>query len=240
MVPGGLAYAGLKPHYHSAKCAFLLQPKPTMPKQLNPNTRNSHAKAARSREQPAVRRKLLIEATTRSIARYGYSGTTVERICAEGGVSRGLINHHFGSKEELILQAYKALCDDWTAHTLDGMNDSNDPAEALRSCIEKNFDPKTFNTDSLRTWLGFWSAIPKSPKLTKLDRALYKVDLMVYQSVFERLAQKRKIQLNAQRQAVGLMAMIAGLWLQAALDPKSFSVNEGMTTCLESVEHLLN
>jgi AcrR family transcriptional regulator len=211
-----------------------------MAKQLTVKKTKSPAKAARIREQPEVRRKLLIDATTRSIAKYGYSGTTIERICAEGGVSRGLINHHFGSKEELILQAYKALCDDWTAHTLDGMNDSHDPAEALRSCIEKNFDPKNFNTNTLRIWLGFWSAIPKSPKLTKLDRALYKVDLTIYQGVFERLAQKRKIQLNAQRQAVGLMAMIAGLWLQAALDPKSFSVSEGKTTCLESVEHLLN
>jgi AcrR family transcriptional regulator len=198
------------------------------------------AKAVRIREQPEVRRKLLIEATTRSIAKFGYSGTTVERICAEGGVSRGLINHHFGSKDELILQAYKTLCDGWTAHTLEDMQDNADPADALRSCIEKNFDPRIFNTDSLRIWLGFWSAIPKSPKLTKLDRALYKVDLNVYQDVFERLAQKRKIPLNAQRQAVGLMALVSGLWLQAALDPKSYSVSEAKAVCLASVEHLLD
>lgn len=205
-----------------------------------PRSPKNPAKAVRSREQPDVRRKLLIEATTRSIAKYGYSGTTVERICAEGGVSRGLINHHFGSKDELILQAYKTLCDGWTAHTLDGMNDNSDPVEALRSCIEKNFDPKIFNTDSLRIWLGFWSAIPKSPKLTKLDRALYKMDLNVYQDAFERLAHKNQTGLSAQRQAVGLMALISGLWLQAALDPKSFSVSEAKAICLASVEHLLN
>ena len=42
--------------------------------------------AVRSREQPEVRKRLLIDATTRSIAQYGYSGITIERICAEGGV----------------------------------------------------------------------------------------------------------------------------------------------------------
>ena len=84
----------------------------------------SAAPASRVREQPEVRRRLLIAATTRSIAQHGYSGTTIERICSEGGVSRGLINHHFGSKEGLILAAYQQLCDSWTAYTLDGINPS--------------------------------------------------------------------------------------------------------------------
>ena len=193
----------------------------------------------RSREQPEVRRRLLIEATTRSIAKYGYDGTTIERICAEGGVSRGLINHHFGSKDELILQSYQTLCDAWTTHTLDGMLETQDPAAALKSCIEKNFDPKIFNTDNLRIWLGFWSVIPKSPKLKKLDRALYKADLKIYQNVFERLAQQHRIALDSQRQSIGLMALIAGLWLQAALDPSSFSLSEAKAICLESVDHLV-
>jgi AcrR family transcriptional regulator len=192
----------------------------------------------RSRELPEVRRRLLIDATTRSIAKYGYDGTTIERICAEGGVSRGLINHHFGSKDELILQSYQTLCDAWTAHTLDGMRNTQDPVQALKSCIENNFDPNTFNTDNLRIWLGFWSVIPKSPKLKKLDRALYKSDMKIYQDVFERLAQQRHIKLDTQRQSIGLMALIAGLWLQAALDPNSFSVDEARAICLESVAHL--
>jgi transcriptional repressor BetI len=196
--------------------------------------------AVRNREHPEVRRKMLIEATTRSIAMYGYSGITIERICAEGGVSRGLINHHFGSKDELVLQAYRTLCDEWTDYALQGMKDTEDPVEALRSCIEKNFDKRTFNTNNLRIWLGFWSVIPKSPGLSKLDRDLYKLDLKIYVDVFDRLAAKQNIKLDAKRQAIGLMALIAGLWLQAALEPKTFSAADARAICLESVEHLLH
>ena len=65
----------------------------------------------RLRETPDVRRRQLIDAAMRSIAKYGYAGTTIETICDEAKVSRGLINHHFGSKEELIRQSYKALRD---------------------------------------------------------------------------------------------------------------------------------
>jgi len=195
---------------------------------------------ARVREQPEVRRRMLIAATTRSIAQHGYSGTTIERICAEGQVSRGLINHHFGSKEELIMQAYQQLCDGWTAYTLSGIADTKDPALALRQCIDKNFDRSTFNTDNLRTWLGFWSVIPKYPKLSKLDRALYKMDLKIYRVIFVRLAETRGLRIDADKQATALMALITGLWLHAALDPATFRAAQAKAICLGSVQHLLD
>jgi AcrR family transcriptional regulator len=196
--------------------------------------------AARVREQPEVRRRMLIAATTRSIAQHGYSGTTIERICAEGQVSRGLINHHFGSKEELIMQAYQQLCDGWTAYTLSGVADTEDPAEALRQCIDKNFDASIFNTGNLRTWLGFWSVIPKYPKLSKLDRALYKMDLKIYRGIFVRLAEARGLRIDADKQATALMALITGLWLHAALDPTTFRAAQAKAICLSSVQHLLD
>ena len=205
----------------------------------SPSKSASAAPASRVREQPEVRRRLLVAATTRSIAQHGYSGTTIERICAEGGVSRGLINHHFGSKEGLILAAYQQLCDTWTAYTLDGIKDTQDPAQALRTCIAKNFDTKIFNTDNLRIWLGFWSVIPKYPKLNKLDCALYQVDLQIYQAVFERLAHQRKAPADTLQQAIGLMALITGLWLHAALDPKFLRTSQAHAVCLASVQHLL-
>lgn len=48
-----------------------------------------------SREQADVRRSMLIEAATRCLSVGGIGAFTVDRICKEAGVSRGLINHHF-------------------------------------------------------------------------------------------------------------------------------------------------
>jgi len=210
-----------------------------MARMPSPSQAPASPAAVRSRVQPEVRKRLLIDATTRSIAQYGYSGITIERICAAGGVSRGLINHHFGSKDELLLQSYKTLCDHWTAYALDGMKDMADPADALRSCINKNFDEAMFNPQQLRIWLGFWSVIPKSPKLQKLDRALYQLDLKIYQDVMERLARQKSLDIDARAQSIALMALIAGLWLQAALDPQSLSATQARALCLNAVAHLL-
>ena len=214
-----------------------------MPEVAHRTVKNNKAPApaARSRELPEVRRKLLIEATTHSIAKYGYAGTTIERICDEAGVSRGLINHHFGTKEELILQSYKQLCEEWAYYTQDMMIDGEaEPEAALRAAIERNFSPKLFKPEYLGIWVGFWSVIPKSAELRKLDRALYKLDLKNFQHLFERLNARRKLTLDARLQAIGLMALIEGLWLQWTMDPKSFSVEEARAVCLGSVAHLLS
>ena len=183
---------------------------------------------------------MLIQATTRSIAKFGYSGTTIERICAEAGVSRGLINHHFGSKERLVLHAYRQLCEEWVRYTQGSVDANADPAEVLRDAIEKNFDTAVVKTESLGVWLGFWSVIPKSSELQKLDRALYKADLLHFQTLFERVASKRRIKLDARLQAIGLLALIEGLWLQRTLDAKSLSMDEARAACLATVAHLLD
>jgi len=196
-------------------------------------------RAVRTRETPEVRRAMLIEATTRSIAKHGYASTTIERICEEAGVSRGLVNHHFGSKEELILQSYQQLCSDWAYYTKDMVDESSEPELALRAAVERNFDPKLFKREYLSIWLGFWSAIPKSAELRKADRALYKMDLQIFQRLFERLAAKRGLKLDARLQAIGLMALIEGLWLQWSLDPTSFTVEEAKDVCIGSIAHLL-
>jgi TetR/AcrR family transcriptional repressor of bet genes len=195
---------------------------------------------ARSRELPEVRRQMLIDATTRSIAKYGYPGTTIERICDEAGVSRGLINHHFGSKDELILQSYRKLCDEWTYYTKDMLDGTLEPEEALRAAIAMNFNTAMFKQEYLSIWLGFWSVIPKSAELKRLDRALYKADVNKIQTLFERLAAKRGSKIDARLQAIGLLGLMDGLWLQWSLDPKYFSVDEAKAVCLGSIAHLLS
>jgi len=140
--------------------------------------KESKAKPApRSRESPEVRKKLLIEAAMRSIAKYGYAGTTIETICSEGQVSRGLVNHHFGSKEELIRQSYKALRDEWMFQTHGSLRGSYlEPEDKLHAMIRVNFGPAMFKQEYLGIWAGFWSAIGKSPALRKLNRELFDKD----------------------------------------------------------------
>jgi AcrR family transcriptional regulator len=52
-------------------------------------------------------RRALIDATTRTIYRLGYGGATTALIAEEAGVSRGAINHHFGTRAELMVEVLR-------------------------------------------------------------------------------------------------------------------------------------
>ena len=198
------------------------------------------AATARNRETPEVRRKLLIEATMRSIAKYGYAGTTIETICSEAQVSRGLINHHFGSKEELIRQSYKALRDEWVAATHGSVLDEfAEPEERLRALIRVSFGPTMFKQEYLGIWAGFWSAIGKSPALRKMNRELFDKDREAYEAIFQQIARKRGRRIDARRAALTVIALIDGFWLEWCLDPKSFTAAEAEAACLAFAEQAL-
>lgn len=52
--------------------------------------------------QAATTRQRLIDAAARRFARRGYAATSVAAIGEEAGVSRGLVNFHFATKENLL------------------------------------------------------------------------------------------------------------------------------------------
>lgn len=194
------------------------------------------ARAAHHRESPDIRRKSIIQATMRSIAKYGFSGTTIGNICAEAQVSRGLINHHFGTKEALLQASYKELCDEWAFQARDMLLETHgDPEERLRAMIRVNFGPTIFKQEHLGIWIGFWSAIGKSPALRKLNRELYKQDRATYQKAFEDIAAKRGKKIDSRRAAITLSALLDGLWLHWSLDPKGFTPEEAEQACLDLV-----
>jgi AcrR family transcriptional regulator len=50
-------------------------------------------------ERAAESRRRLVDAAIRMLAERGYAGTTLVEIGREAGLSRGLVTHHFGTKE---------------------------------------------------------------------------------------------------------------------------------------------
>lgn len=45
---------------------------------------------------------LILAAAKQVLSRHGYAGTTISRVAAEAGVSRGLLHYYFRSKEDML------------------------------------------------------------------------------------------------------------------------------------------
>ena len=81
----------------------------------SPSPTPADPRAADTAPAVAARRLRILEAAARCFARHGFARTRVEDVAAEARVSRALVHHHFGSKEELAQQVQQHMLEEWTA-----------------------------------------------------------------------------------------------------------------------------
>ncbi len=65
-------------------------------------------------------------------ARYGYQGTTIDRIAGAAGVTKGALYYHFRDKEELLFEAVQDRITEFEQRIVSGVDPASDPAGALR------------------------------------------------------------------------------------------------------------
>ena len=65
-------------------------------------------------------------------ARYGYQGTSTERIASAAGVTKGALYYHFRDKEELLFEAVKDRIAEFEERIVGTVTPANDPAAAHR------------------------------------------------------------------------------------------------------------
>ena len=94
------------------------------------------------KQSRAARRQQLIEATIDTIAAQGYARTTLTDVARQAGISHGLVNFHFETKERLLNETLQYLAEEyrqnWTA-ALAAAGPS--PAEQLDAMLRADFDP---------------------------------------------------------------------------------------------------
>lgn len=182
------------------------------------------AQPAFTRADPDARRQSLIEATARVLAAKGAAGVSVRTICAEAGVSAGLLRHYFASVSEAIAETYR-----WTGTEIDRALEAAvaaagpDPRARLIAYLAANFRPPIATPDLLASYVAFWS-------LTLSDPAVASVRTDVYgsfrQGLEGLLSAYRPELADVRVVAVALTALIDGLWLELSLGQAPFSAEE--------------
>ena len=90
----------------------------------------------------AARRAQLIQATIRSIANDGLADTTIATVASEAGVSQGLINLHFQSKERLLLETLRYVADEYKETWEKALESAGaDPRERLEALLAVDYRP---------------------------------------------------------------------------------------------------
>jgi TetR/AcrR family transcriptional regulator, transcriptional repressor of bet genes len=195
-----------------------------------------HAKF--ERKLPAERRRTLIDATLACLAREGHAGASIRKISAEAGISVGLINHHYPSKDDLVGEAYETLSLSLLEAIRRLVDATDEGPRARMSAFFRGFlAAPTLDRRMLRTWVVFWGMIEHSAAMIAVHDRTY----AEYRALMERLLTDLAAETDARRlggraldarlAAIGLSALLDGLWLEWCLNPTTFSADEAIRLC---------
>jgi TetR/AcrR family transcriptional repressor of bet genes len=105
----------------------------------------------------AARKLQLIEATIETIAVRGYARTTLTDVANHAGLSHGLVNFHFQSKEKLLTETLVYLAEEYRANWTKALAAAdNAPANQLDAMLQADFNPIICTTPRLSAWCAFW------------------------------------------------------------------------------------
>ena len=177
-----------------------------------------------TRESADNRREALIAACGRCLARCGAQGTSVRAICVEAGVSPGLLRHYFDGIHALIAATYIAT----GARVASALNMAveavgDDPRARLIAFVTANFRPPIAHSDLLASWLAFWSLARSNSAIGKIHDEIYAANRHDLEQLIAACA---KTPDDTRFAAIGLTALIDGLWLELSLGNAPFSQNE--------------
>jgi TetR/AcrR family transcriptional repressor of bet genes len=180
------------------------------------------------------RRAQLIQATILSVARNGLSDTTMATVSSEAGLSQGIINLHFQTKDRLLTETLRFLADEYRQAWKQALAESgDDPAEKLAALVTIDFKPPICDRNKLAVWFAFWGETKSRPTYRKIcaERdAAYRDEL---EQICEELIEQGGYEgIDAQTVAASISTMTSGLWLEILTAPRQTSRERARDICM--------
>lgn len=193
-----------------------------------------------SRLEPELRKAKLIEATLVCLKRHGFQGASIRKICAEAGVSVGLINHHYAGKDELVAEAYMAITGQVMTLLRGAVADAAPGARAgLSAFFHGSFSPELLDPQLLDAWLAFWGAVRTADSINRAHEHSYSEYRAAIRKLLGGLAQEEGwTDFDTDLASISLSALLDGLWLESGINPGAFTPQQGIQICEAWVDGL--
>ncbi len=193
--------------------------------------RPKNRKRTASKEE---RQRQLIRATIRSVAKHGLSDTTMATVSSEAGLSQGIINLHFQSKDRLLVATLQHVADEYRMaweQALEAAGD--DPVDKLAALVAVDFTPAVCDRNKLAVWFAFWAESKSRPVYRKIcaerDRSYRGQIVQVCADLVDRGGYGK---LDAEQVGACLSAISAGCWLDLLIRPRSLSREQARQLCM--------
>jgi TetR/AcrR family transcriptional repressor of bet genes len=166
-----------------------------------------------------IRRKELRQAAFAVLQREGIAGATLEKVAAHAGASKGIVLHYFRNKQELFEHAMREANAVLRDAVIARLSRARTPMERLDAVIEGNFEPHLFQPSICHAWLSLCAEVPRDATLARIQHVLHARMRSNLLSSLRGLA----LPVDADDIALGITALIDGLWLRLGLQPGSLT-----------------
>lgn len=183
------------------------------------------------------RKSQLIAAALDSVAKRGLMETTITHISKGAGMSRGIVNFYFESKEMMMREALKTLIDEYEEtwrEVLEVVGD--EPHTRLIALIDVHFSKKLCSAKRLNVMSAFWGhAASQAAYRNQLEAA----DSAIETAFTQALAHFEQSELSeSTHHARQLHALIRGLWLSYMLNPQAVAREALVQECYSFIDRL--
>jgi TetR/AcrR family transcriptional repressor of bet genes len=179
------------------------------------------------------RRQQLIDATIKCISKKGLGSLKLADVAAEAGLSQGIVNLHFDSKDNLLGETLRYLAQDYDAQFMDVVEKPGlDAAGQLLALMEMDLKPSICDRAKLAVWFAFWGEVKSVPTYQAICAAYDdKYDNIILELCESIIREGNYGDSDAQTATEALSSLTDGLWLSCLVNPGPFD----RVTALKSV-----
>ncbi|MFI9551158.1 TetR/AcrR family transcriptional regulator [Nonomuraea endophytica] len=169
----------------------------------------------------AQRRRQVVEATMRVIAARGMEGPTVAEVAAEAGVSVGLVQRYFPTKDEMLLLTFEFLGARLVERLKDVWEAGGPLKDRLRRCLLELLPLDDERTAEIRIYQVFCGRAVSNPALRRIQVAVYSAARTDLAATIAQAQAQGEIPAgrDPDEEAASLWALVDGLALHSCADP---------------------
>lgn len=168
-----------------------------------------------------IRKKELIQATMSVIHEIGLADPTLAAISDRAGLSSSsIVSHYFKNKQELLKETMLVFVGGFLGEIALRITRAKSPLEKIYAIIDANFAPSQCTPEAISVWMFFWGRVPINKDFAEIDHTLEKYIINELEQALLELVPKEQVNDSAE----SIMAIMYGLWLRFALNPKRITL----------------
>ena len=172
------------------------------------------------------RRQQLIEATIRCIARDGLGSITMHMVTQEAGLSLGIANLHFKTKDNLLKETLRSVAEEYHGGQIAIMEGHRTAglADRLSSLLAFQLGRGVTQRQKMAVWFAYYGEAGARPVYQKIVSASDRMAALKLESLFTDIIEEGQYKdANPAEIAMGYSALIDGLHLALLVTPREIS-----------------